>query len=130
VSLDDLDARYGRRAPRDRRRPLAVALAAFVVLALAWAVWAGVTISRSRIDWRATAVDSSDPALVRVSLTVTQDAGRAALCSVRATDADGRVVGWTDVGVPASRTGTATATATVRTTGQAADGTVVACVRR
>jgi hypothetical protein len=100
------------------------------VLALAWAVWAGVTIGRARIDWRATAVDSSDPAVVRVSLTVTQDAGRAALCSVRATDAGGRVVGWTDVGVPASPTGTATTTATLRTTRQAAGGAVVACVRR
>jgi hypothetical protein len=129
VSLDDLDVRYGRRTPHDPRRLLTVALAAFGVLALAWAVWAGVTISRSTIDWRTTSVDTSDPALVRLSLAVTQAAGRTAICSVRATDAGGRPVGWTDVRVPASPTGTATVTTTLRTTRAATDGTVVTCVR-
>ena len=130
MSLDDLDVRYGRRPPRDRRRVLVAALATAAVLALAWAVWAGGTVSGARIDWRATKVDRSDPAVVRVSFEVTQPAGRAAVCSVRATDADGHVVGWVDVPVPPSASGTSTATAAVRTTRPAADGAVVTCVRR
>jgi hypothetical protein len=68
--------------------------------------------------------------VVRVSLEVSQAAGRAAVCSVRATDADGQVVGWVDVPVQPSGSGTATATATVRTVRPAADGAVVTCVRR
>ena len=130
MSLDDLDVRYGRRPARDRRRLLVAVLATVGVLALAWAIWAGGTVSRARIDWRPTAVDTSDPAVVRVSFEVTQAAGRAVVCSVRATDADGQVVGWVDVPVPPSASGTATATAAVRTVRPAADGAVVACVRR
>jgi hypothetical protein len=130
VSLDDLDVRYGRRPARNRRRAVIAALAAAVLLALAWAVWAGGIVSGARIGWRATSVDTSDPAVVRVSLEVTQAAGRGAVCSVRATDADGQVVGWVDVPVPPSASGTATATAAVRTTRPAADGAVVTCVRR
>jgi len=130
VSGDDLDARYGRRPSRDRRRPLAAALAVFLVLAVAWAAWAGVSVTRATIDWRPTGVDTADPGLVRVSFQVTKAAGRAALCTVRATDAAGAVVGWVDVPVPASASGTATATASIRTTRRATDGAVVACVRR
>jgi hypothetical protein len=130
VSGDDLDARYGRRPPRDRRPLLTTALAAFVVLALAWAIWAGVSLTRASIGWRATAVDTADPGVVRVSFEVTQATRRAAMCSVRATDAAGAVVGWVDVAVPASTSGTATATAAVRTSRPATGGGVLTCVRR
>jgi hypothetical protein len=130
LGLDDLDVRYGRRPAGGRRRVLAAAFATALVLALAWAVWAGGTVSRARIDWRAIAVDTSDPAVVRVSFEVTQAAERAAVCSVRATDGDGQVVGWVDVPVPPSASGTATATAAVRTTRSAVGGGVVTCVRR
>jgi hypothetical protein len=130
VSLDDLDVRYGRRQARDRRRLLVAALVAAAVLALAWAIWAAGTVSRAGISWRATAVDASDPAVVRVSFEVNQAPGRAAVCSVRATDSGGQVVGWVDVPVPPSASGTSTATAAVRTVRPAADGGVVTCVRR
>jgi uncharacterized protein DUF4307 len=130
VSAHDLDERYGRRPAGDRRRLLVAAVAAFVVLALAWAIWAGVSVTRATVDWRSTAVDTAAPGVVRVSVEVTQAAGRAALCSVRATDAAGAVVGWVDVAVPSSTSGTATATASVRTTRPAAGGGVVTCVRR
>ena len=130
MSSHDLDARYGRRPARGRRALPGAALAAFVVLALAWSIWAGVSLTRAGIDWRATAVDTADPGLVRVSFEVTQAAGRAALCNVRATDPAGAVVGWVDVPVPASASGTATATASVRTARPAAGGGVVTCVRR
>jgi hypothetical protein len=130
VSLDDLDVRYGRRPSGDRRRLLIVALAGFGVLALVWAVWAGLVVARSSMEWRATAVDTADPSAVRVAVEVTQDPGRPALCTVRATAADGEVVGWVDLAVPASASRTATATATIRTVRAADDGTVVTCVRR
>ena len=126
MSLDDLDVRYGRRPARDRRRLLVTVLAIVAVLALAWAVWAGGTVSRATISWRATAVDTSDPVVVRVAFEVNQAAGRGAVCTVRATDGDGQVVGWVDVPVPPSATGTAA----VRTVRPATDGTVVTCVQR
>ena len=130
MSSHDLDARYGRRPARDRRRPLVAALAGVLVLALVWAIWAGVSVTRATIDWQPIAVDTSSPGVVRVSFSVTRAAGRAALCTVQATDAAGVVVGWVDVPVPASASGTATATASVRTARPATDGGVVTCVRR
>ena len=123
-----LDERYGRAPARDRRRLLAVLLGAFVLVAAAWAVWSLVLLGRTTLNWSTTAVDTADPAAARVSFEVSGGEAGPAVCSVRATDADGVVVGWTDVQVRAGTPGGATAT--VRTTRQAAGGGVVSCVRR
>jgi hypothetical protein len=125
-----LDERYGRRPARDRRPLLLAALGVFVAAAVVWAVWSIITLTRSTLSWRDVDVDTSDPAVVRVTFEVSQATDRAALCAVRATDAAGAVVGWADVPVGPSPAGTAEAQARVRTVRPAAGGGVVTCVRR
>ncbi len=125
-----LDERYGRRPTGHRRPLLLAALGVFVVAAVAWMVWSVVGTSRSRVTWENVGVDTSGPAAVRVTFQVYQTAGNGALCAVRATDAEGDTVGWTDVPVRPSTTGTAAAEALVRTIRPATGGGVVSCVRR
>ena len=125
-----LDERYGRRPARDRRPLLRVALGVFVAAAVVWAVWSIATLTTSALTWRDVDVDASDPAVVRVTFEVSRAADRAVLCAVRATDAAGAVVGWTDVPVGPSPAGTTEAQARVRTVRPAAGGGVVTCVRR
>ncbi len=125
-----LDERYGRRPARDRRPLLLAALGVFVAAALTWAVWSLVILTRTSLTWHDVSVDASDPAVVRVTFEVEQAAGHGALCAVRATDSGGAVVGWVDVPVRPSPSGTAAADAQVRTVRPAAGGGVVSCVRR
>ena len=124
-----LDARYGRRPQRDHRRLLAAGVAAFVAVALVWAAWSILVLVRTGLSWRDTGSDLSDPAVARLTFEVTRADGAEAVCSVRATAADGEVVAWADVRVPPGGP-TVSATATLRTTRPAAGGGVVACVRR
>ena len=124
-----LDARYGRAPRRDRRRLLLAALAVFATAAAVWAVWSIAVLVRSDLSWRNTGGDLADPAVARLSFEVTRADGAAVLCTVRATAAGGRVVGWADVRVPAGAA-KATTTATVRTVLPATGGGVVTCVRR
>ena len=125
-----LDERYGRRPAGHRRALLLAALGVFVVAAAAWMTWSVVGTSRARLTWENVGVDTSDPAAVRVAFQVYQAAGNGALCAVRATDAEGDTVGWTDVPVRGSTTGTAAAEVRIRTLRPATGGGVVSCVRR
>ena len=125
-----LDERYGRRRTRDRRPLLLAALGVFVVAAAVWAVWSLVVLNRDALGWQDTGVDTSEPGVVSVSFAVSQHAGRTALCSVRATDARGAVVGWVDVPVGPSGTDATEARVRVRTVRPATGGGVVSCVRR
>jgi Domain of unknown function (DUF4307) len=125
-----LDERYGRRPAGANRRPLIAALAVFVAVALAWAVWAAVGLSRVSVTVGRVAVDASDPGLVRVSFGLSLASGRAAVCSVHATAPDGSVVGWADVDVPPSASGSTVATAEIRTSMPASGGGVGTCVAR
>ncbi len=123
-----LDERYGRAPARDRRRLLTVLLGAFVLVAVVWAVWSLAVLGRTTLRWGTTAVDTGDPAAARVSFQVSGGVAGPVVCSVRATDAGGVVVGWTDVQTRSGDPGGTTAT--VRTSRPAADGSVVSCVRR
>jgi Domain of unknown function (DUF4307) len=123
-----LDERYGRRPDRRGRRRLLVAvLAVLVVAAAAWAVWAAFALARSSLTWQDAAVDAADPAAVRVSFVVRAAAGTRVVCTVRATDGAGAVVGWLDVPVALPASGRATATAVVPTSQPATGGGVGAC---
>jgi hypothetical protein len=126
-----LAERYGRRPPRaGRRRLLAAALVAFLVVAAAWAVWAGVAVTRSALTWQDLGADAADPSSVRVQFSVSLAPGSRVVCAVRATDAAGAVVGWLDVPVVAPASGRVEATATVPTSQPATGGGVSACARR
>jgi hypothetical protein len=125
-----LDERYGRRPARHRRGLLLAALGVFVAAALAWAVWSIWALSRTALTWQDVGVDTADPGQVRVTFEVSQAAGQAALCTVRATDAAGAVVGWAEVSVGPASTGRAAGEARVRTIRPATGGGVASCVRR
>jgi hypothetical protein len=131
-----LDERYGRRAPGAAgRRWLLVALAGFVAVAAAWAVWAAFRITSSSLTWRDAGADASDQAAVRVSFVVSLAPGRRAVCAVRATDASGAVVGWVDVPVEAPPSGAALVQVipppvTVPTSQPATGGGVSSCAPR
>jgi hypothetical protein len=123
-----LDERYGRRPAANGRRLLVAGLAVFVLAAAVWAVWSVAVLNRDALSWRPPRVDASDPAVVRLSFEVGGGRPGPVVCAVRATDGDGRVVGWADV--PAQAGPESTVTAAVRTSRPAADGSVVSCVRR
>jgi hypothetical protein len=126
-----LDQRYGRRPPRPGRRRLLVAvLAAFVMAAAGWAVWAAVTSAGASLSWQDTGTDAGGPAAVRVSFAVRAAAGSRVVCAVRATDDRGALVGWLDVPLVVGSSGRATVTATVPTSQPATGGGVSACARR
>jgi hypothetical protein len=125
-----LDERYGRRPRRASRWPLIAALAVFVAVALAWAVWAAVGLGRASITVQSVAVDASDPGLVRVRFALSLAPGRGAVCSVRATAADGSVVGWADVELAPTASGSTGATAEIRTSLAASGGGVGTCAAR
>jgi hypothetical protein len=130
-----LDERYGRRPPSPAtRRRLMAALAVFVVLAVAWAAWAGVRITQSSLTWRDSGAVAAGPGAVQVSFVVSLGAGTRAVCAVRATDASGAVVGWVDVPVEAPAAGgplvQVTRSARVPTSQPASGGGVSDCVRR
>jgi Domain of unknown function (DUF4307) len=126
-----LDERYGRRRPRPGRRRLLVAVLAVVAVAVAaWVVWAALGVARSSLTWQDGAVDAADPAAVRVSFVVRGAAGAHVVCTLRATDAAGAVVGWLDVPVALPSSGRATVTAVVPTSQPAIGGGVGACAPR
>jgi hypothetical protein len=127
---DWLDQRYGRRPPGRRRVALVVVLALVAAGAVAWAVWAVAGLSRASVSVGQVTVDASDPALVRVSFDVSVPGGRSAVCSVRATDAAGVVVGWADVRVAPAGSGAGTASVAVRTSMPASGGGVRDCIAR
>ena len=125
-----LDERYGRRPARNRRPLLLGTLGVFVAAAVVWAIWSIAILTTSTLSWREVGVDASDPAAVRVTFEVSRSGGRPVLCSVRATDAAGVVVGWVDVPVGPSSAETIGTQARIRTVRPAAGGGVVTCVRR
>jgi hypothetical protein len=127
---DWLDERYGRRPPGRGRVVLVAALALVAACAVAWAVWAVAGLSRASVSVGQVTVDASDPGLVRVSFEVSVPSGRSAVCAVRATDAAGGVVGWTDVHLAPDGSGAATAAVAVRTSMPATGGGVRDCIAR
>jgi hypothetical protein len=126
-----LDARYGRRRPaRGRKRVLVAVLALLVAAVTGWAVWAAFAVARSSLSWLDQGADAANPAAVRVSFAVTAAPGAHVVCTVRATDGGGVVVGWLDVPVTVPASGRTTATVVVPTSQPATGGGVAACALR
>jgi hypothetical protein len=127
---DWLDERYGRRAPGRGRTVLVAAVALVAVAGIAWAVWAATGLARATVTVHEVTVDASDPGLVRLSFEVSLPRGRTAVCSVRATDANGAVVGWADVVIPRVESGAGGAATEIRTSLPATGGGVRDCIAR
>lgn len=126
---DAIAARYGR-TPGSRtrdRRLLWIVAAAFVVVFVAWVVWAGLDGSRPSIEARNTAHELIDDTRVSVSFEVTGPQNTPMACSVQALNEQFAVVGWKVVELPLSEQRTRTFTELVRTTELSNTGVVDTC---
>ncbi|MGN6205173.1 DUF4307 domain-containing protein [Humibacter sp.] len=123
-------ARYGRTARTRRRdRWLLVALGVFIVVVVAcWTVWAGLDQVRgSGITVDTGANQVLDNQHVKVSYTVSADAGASVACAIEAQDVDFTVTGWKIVQLPRSSQTTRSFTTTVRTMQPSVSGSVDSC---
>ncbi|MBL8932454.1 MAG: DUF4307 domain-containing protein [Kineosporiaceae bacterium] len=129
TSPELLAQRYGRSStPTRNRRPLTIALVAFVVIGVTFAVWASAARGRTNVTW----VDLGSREVTVDSATFTFQLGLppgdTAICTIRAVNEGLVEVGRRDVRVGPSATGQVRTSVTVRTTERAAGGGVKACV--
>ncbi|MGK9146514.1 DUF4307 domain-containing protein [Plantibacter flavus] len=124
-----IEARYGR-TPGSRtrdRRALWIVAGAFVVVFVAWVVWAGLDGSRPSIEARNTAHEIVDDTMVSVSFEVTGPQDTAMACSVQALNEQFAVVGWKVVELPRSEQRTRSFSELLRTTERSNTGVVDTC---
>lgn len=123
--------RYGRRPGGDRARRgrygQIVALVAFVVVTLTWAVWTVTVADRSAVHPRDGAFTRLDDGHARLTFEVRTSPGRRVVCTVRMFNQGMTEVGRTDVRAGPSERRTFSVTATVPTFEAATSGTVRAC---
>nr|WP_277348430.1 DUF4307 domain-containing protein [Planctomonas sp. JC2975] len=106
-----------------------IGLGAFIVVVMAcWTVWAGLDqVSGSGI----TADSGSDLVVdaqhVKVSFTVSADAGASVACAIEAQDVDFTVTGWKIVQLPRSTKTTRSFSTVVRTIQPSVSGSVDSC---
>lgn len=127
---DALAARYGRtRTNRARDRWLLIGAAvAFVVVLVAWVVWAGLDGQKPSVQ----ATDTGHRLLneeraVEVTWTLSVPPGNETACIVQAFDEDFTVVGWRVVEIPASDQYLRTLTERVRVAREANTGLISTC---
>lgn len=123
-------SRYGRTAKTKRRdRWLLVALGAFIVIVMAcWTVWAGLDQVRgSGITVSTGANQVLDDQHVKVTFTVSADAGASVACAVEAQDVEFTITGWKIVQLPQSSQTTRTFRTTLRTIEPSVSGSVDSC---
>ncbi|GAB3803475.1 hypothetical protein GCM10028798_22430 [Humibacter antri] len=122
--------RYGRTT-RTRRRDrwlLALLGVVVVVLVACWAVWAGFGwVSGSGITVGTGATQVLDGQHVKVSYTVSAEAGASVACAIEAQDIDFTVTGWKVVQLPRSSQTTRSFTTTLRTMQPSVSGSVDSC---
>ena len=123
-------SRYGRTTHARRRdRWLLISLGAFIVVVMVcWTVWAGLDQLRGTgitVDTGANQV--LDGQHVKVSFTVSANAGASVACAVQAQDVEFTVTGWKIVQLPRSQETTRTFTTTVRTMQPSVSGSVDSC---
>lgn len=124
-----LDARYGR-SPRGRRNRRVVALvtaAAFVVVFVAWVVFAAFDGTGSKLESADVGYQVGSDRSVDVQYTVSVDAGTAVDCAVEAQNSGFAVVGWKIVHLPAADQRSVTYTTSLATSERAVTGLIYSC---
>jgi hypothetical protein len=125
----DLAARYGRTPSVKRRTRIVVAASAlaFVIVFVAWIVWAGLLGPSAQFESSDTGytITGDDGVTVRWSLSM--DPGRTAACAVQALNSTFAIIGWKIVEVPASTLRTRDFSEPVRTTELAVTGLIYRC---
>ncbi|HWD61232.1 MAG TPA: DUF4307 domain-containing protein [Humibacter sp.] len=127
-----IGARYGRTAARKRRdRWLLIGLGAFIVVVMAcWTVWAGLDqVNGTGVNADSGADQVVDAQHVKVSFTVSSDAGASVACAIEAQNVEFAVTGWKVVQLPKSSKTTRSFTTTVRTTEPSVSGSLDSCWR-
>ena len=120
--------RYGDRPPNPRRRALlAVVVGGLVLLAVAGWIWVAVVRSAPPVRSELLGFQTVSPASVEIRFSVVRDPGLSVACVLRARGAGGEEVGRRQVLLPADGTAQVELTSTVRTTGLAVTGEVLAC---
>ncbi|MHA7986062.1 DUF4307 domain-containing protein [Rathayibacter sp. CAU 1779] len=129
-AADTVGARYGRTARTKKRdRWLLIGLGAFIVVVMAcWTVWAGLDqVNGSGISADSGSDQVIDAQHVKVSFTVSADAGASVACAIEAQDVDFTVTGWKIVQLPVSAKTTRSFSTVVRTIQPSVTGSVDSC---
>jgi hypothetical protein len=124
-----LAERYGRGPKRSRRgRWFGVAAGGVVVVvAVVWALWAGLGSASAQIDAEDTGHQVIDARTVQISFTVSMPPGSTASCALQAQNENFAVVGWKIVDIPASDKTTQSVTETIRSSELANTGLIYGC---
>ena len=127
VTSPTIEERYGRTSTPQRRRGYLIALiAAIVVLAIAWFVWANPIGVGPRAVARDTGFTMQDDH-VTVTFDLSITPGSTGACAVQALDKSFAVVGWKVVTYEASAEQTRSEEVTLRVTSPAVTGLVSSC---
>ena len=122
-----LSHRYGGGPARASRvRVLVPAL--LLVIATAWALWAGFSGNRHEITWQVDRFDTQ-PAQVVISFTLHRPADVPVTCTFRARGRDGAVVGTGDLTLPPSKRSTVSSVYTLATSATPVTGEIETCRR-
>jgi hypothetical protein len=125
----ELDDRYGRTPARKQRdrRILWLGAAVFVVVLVAWVVWAGLDGTKPSIDARDIAHTIIDEHSVSVTFEVSVPAGTATSCAVEALNESFTVVGWKVIDLAPSEQYTRSFTEVLRTSELSNTGLIYRC---
>ncbi len=125
----DIDARYGRGSRRRTRDRLLLWLAApvFLLVVVAWVIWAGLDGSKPLIETQDIAYTVVDEHSVDVTFQVSVPTGTATSCAVQALNESFAVVGWKIVDLPPSDQYTRSFTESLRTSELATTGLIYRC---
>ena len=130
VSDAGIGARYGRTVARKKRdRWMLIGLGAFIVVVMAcWTIWAGLDqVNGTGVNADGGANEVVDSQHVKVSFTVSADAGASVACAVEAQNVEFAITGWKVVQLPTSSKTTRSFTETVRTTEPSVAGSLDSC---
>jgi hypothetical protein len=125
----DIDARYGRGSRRRTRDRLLLWVAApvFLLVVVAWVIWAGLDGSKPLIETQDIAYTVVDEHSVDVTFQVSVPTGTATSCAVQALNESFAVVGWKIVDLPPSDQYTRSFTESLRTSELATTGLIYRC---
>jgi Domain of unknown function (DUF4307) len=125
----ELDARYGRSRNRQKRdKTILWALAGvFVVVLVAWVVWAGLDAAKPLIETRDLGYTIVDDNLISIDSEVSAPTGTALSCAVQALNQSFTVVGWKVIDLPPSKKFTRTFTVDLRTSELSTTGLIYRC---
>jgi hypothetical protein len=129
MTVNDLDARYGRTPQRRARLRLLAILAAsaVAVVVVAWVIWAGLFAPAASLEAKDLGFEELSDSSVEVRWQLTAPAGSDVSCAVKAVSEKHAVIGWKVVEVEASERTTRNLAATLRTSEPPVGGLIYRC---